>query len=94
MSINDLFSNVATRLAKVENQFVGYNSDSAGPAGEGMLELIEQLKLAPEIGYPLQGEIFNTVVRGARLTKFLSYVSCDKRRKSIAKFDPLANSRR
>lgn len=38
-------------------------------AGEGVCELIESFKEAPEIGYPLFGRYVNTVVRGARLKK-------------------------
>jgi len=70
LTLNELFDLVTTRIAAIENKFTGYTSDSAGTAGDGILELIESLKKTPEIGYPLQGEIFNTVVRGARLGKF------------------------
>lgn len=70
LTLSELFDLVTTRIAAIENKFTGYTSDSAGTAGDGILELIESLKKTPEIGYPLQGEIFNTVVRGARLGKF------------------------
>lgn len=39
-------------------------------AGAGIDLLIEQLKKAPDIGYPLYGKYINTIFRGARLSKF------------------------
>ena len=38
--------------------------------GTGLDILIEQLKQAPDIGYPLYGKYINTIFRGARLSKF------------------------
>ena len=70
LTLNELFDLVTTRIAAIENKFTGYSSDLAGSAGDGIHELIETLKKTPEIGFPLQGDIFNTVVRGARLGKF------------------------
>lgn len=70
LDLNDLFNLVTTRIAVVENKFTGFTSDLSGSAGDGIMELIEQFKKTPEVGYPLQGEIMNTVVRGARLGKF------------------------
>lgn len=70
LSLSDVFASVSSKIAELEGKFVGYSSGYAGPADEGIAELIESLKETPEIGYPLQGDIFNTVVRGARKTKF------------------------
>ena len=39
-------------------------------AGQGAELLLEQLKKAPELGYPLYGKYINTIFRGARLKKF------------------------
>jgi replicative DNA helicase len=44
--------------------------NSAAHLGDGILELIEQLKESPDIGVPLYGPLINTVTRGARLGKF------------------------
>lgn len=38
--------------------------------GEGLMELIESYKEAPEMGLPMYGDLMNTAVRGARLGKF------------------------
>ena len=69
-SLNDLFVQVGARVAKVESKFSGAGTGESGPAADGIAELIEQLKRSPEIGYPLQGNMWNTIVRGARLGKF------------------------
>lgn len=47
----------------------GYEGEAV-QAGDGIDDLIEQLKETPEVGIPLYGPIINTVTRGARLKKF------------------------
>ena len=42
---------------------------NGGLAANGLRELKEQWKQAPEIGIPMQGAIVNTIARGARLKK-------------------------
>ena len=39
-------------------------------AGEGAEELWNELQTTPDIGYPLYGNLINTITRGARLGKF------------------------
>lgn len=59
--------------AKIENIRFNYIDDSfqdAKQAGEGIFDLIEDLKQHPELGVPLYGPLVNTVTRGARLKKF------------------------
>lgn len=47
----------------------GYIEDTQ-QAGEGIFELIKDLKKNPEVGVPLYGPLINTITRGARLKKF------------------------
>lgn len=70
LSLSDLFIQIGARIAKVESRFSGVATGESGPASHNIAELVESLKRSPEIGVPLQGEIFNTIVRGARLGKF------------------------
>lgn len=44
--------------------------DNIIQAGEGANELWAELQTTPDIGYPLYGNLINTVTRGARLGKF------------------------
>lgn len=53
------------RLKAVENA-----TSESTQAGEGALQLIEDLRKTPEVGYPLYGPMINGIVRGARLKKF------------------------
>ena len=46
------------------------SGDDIIQAGEGADELWEELQTTPDIGYPLYGNLINTVTRGARLGKF------------------------
>jgi replicative DNA helicase len=39
-------------------------------AGDSIIELVENLQKNPEIGYPMFGNLFNSITRGARLRKF------------------------
>lgn len=58
---------------KIENIRLKYVDDVQGEAiqaGDGILDLIEDLKEHPEVGVPLFGPLINTVTRGARLKKF------------------------
>ena len=58
---------------KIENIRLKYVDDIQGEAiqaGDGILDLIEDLKEHPEVGVPLFGPLINTVTRGARLKKF------------------------
>ena len=46
------------------------SGDGIVQAGEGAEELWNELQTTPDIGYPLYGNLINTVTRGARLGKF------------------------
>ena len=70
MSIKDIFDIVLQDYAKLEADYVGKMSGSRGIISEGMRELKAQLEKTPEVGFPLQGEYLNTILRGARKTKF------------------------
>lgn len=69
MSVSDIFNHIQTKIQKIQYDFTIINANSQ-EAGTGLRELVEQLKVVPEIGYPLQGTIFNNISRGARRGKF------------------------
>lgn len=70
MSLKDIFDIVLQDYSKLEADYVGKMSGSRGIISEGMRELKSQLERTPEVGFPLQGEYLNTILRGARKTKF------------------------
>ena len=59
--------------AKIENinaKYIDNSEDNLIQAGSGALALLDRLRDNPEIGYPLYGDLINTIHRGARLKKF------------------------
>lgn len=66
MSINDIVNVLKGEVANLENKYSYNNLVEESYAADGVEELIEELKAAPDIGYQLQGDIFNTVCRGGR----------------------------
>lgn len=59
---------------KIEDVKLKYVDAASGDdiiqAGEGAEELWNELQITPDIGYPLYGNLINTITRGARLGKF------------------------
>ena len=70
IEISDIFDKIKKDILSVETKYEKGNAAEAAKASNNIEELIETLKLKPEVGAKLQGEIFNTVCRGARKTKF------------------------
>lgn len=65
----DIINHLKGEVAALEDKYSTNSEIEEVRAGEGVLELLHELEQKPEIGLPLQGDIFNTVVRGARLGK-------------------------
>lgn len=70
LSVSDIFSEIKKKLFGLEERYVTSSTSGSSKASDGLMSLKEQYKRTPEIGYPLQGEIYNTVVRGARKGKY------------------------
>ena len=70
ISVNDIFNEVKSKLFKLEDLYITSSTRGAVDAADGLKELKELYKEAPEIGSPLQGDILNTIIRGARKGKF------------------------
>lgn len=70
MSVQDIFNSIKADIAKTESKYANKLNTQTIKANEGVRNLINKLKTTPEIGINCQGEIFNTVVRGARQGKF------------------------
>ena len=58
------------RICDIRAKYVNDDYSESIQAGEGAMELLERLKVAPELGIPMYGPIINTILRGARLGKF------------------------
>lgn len=71
MSLMEIGSIVSDRIDKImEEASVASSSHHSAHASEGMREMKERLKLEPDFGAPLYGKMINTILRGARISKF------------------------
>lgn len=70
IKVSDIFDEIKKKLFSLADNYTIGDNGECGPAAEGLKELKNQLKKAPELGSPLQGKYFNTVVRGARKGKY------------------------
>lgn len=70
MKISDIFEEIKKKLFTLEDDYTIGSSNQSDYAAEGLRDLKAQLKASPELGSPLQGKYFNTVVRGARKGKY------------------------
>ncbi len=66
MTPRDIVNILKGEVAVLEDKYSTQTEIEEGYLADGLRELIENLKKKPEVGFPLQGEIFNTVTRGAR----------------------------
>lgn len=69
-TLEQLADIIDDKIMGIRSIYVDNASECGVQAGEGVDELLEELKENPEIGYPLYGPYINAVVRGARLKKF------------------------
>lgn len=69
-TLNDLADKIDDKIDKIKAEYLEQTEGEIYQAGEDIDELIESLKLHPEVGVPLYGPLINTVTRGARLKKF------------------------
>lgn len=70
MSIEDIFETFITKINDTQCDYICKNDNDEGLIVDGIENLLSEFKQTPEIGIPLQGDIYNTIVRGARLKKF------------------------
>lgn len=72
-SIDDIVKAVQAKVNKIEDDYVSRQYSTTQPAARGIRDLYYDLKASPEIGLPLEGDILNYIVRGARYGKMYLY---------------------
>ena len=72
-SVAEILNSVREEVADIEDTHVGKDSRTSQEASVGLEELYQSLKKTPEIGLPLDGDIINYAVRGAREGKMYIY---------------------
>lgn len=73
LEIHDIFDKVRKKLAVIEEKNISKSNIAAIDASFGLRDLITELKLNPEVGFPLDGDIYNYATKGARLGKMYVY---------------------
>lgn len=68
-SLEDILNRVESKYSEIRNEFLN-GGRAKGDPSEGIFELINELQESPDIGPMLEGEIFSTIVRGARAGKY------------------------
>lgn len=69
-SLEQIADVIDKKITDIKIKYADGAKDDYMLAGEGIMELIENLQKNPETGYPMFGPYINTVTRGARLKKF------------------------
>ena len=69
LEIEDIFKHYEGKLNFLQNKYQNLIEKSCISVGDGIEELYKELQTVPEVGLPLEGEIYNTITRGARLKK-------------------------
>lgn len=70
LEISDIIDDVKKRILKAERDFSQNEATETRSAFEGMENVLEDAREGNDIGLPLQGQIYNEIVAGARLGTF------------------------
>lgn len=70
LEVSDIFDSLRKSIVKVESSFTTEETNETRSAAAGLTSLLNKLKEEPEYGPSLQGQILDTVVKGARKGKY------------------------
>lgn len=70
MTLEDIFNIFIKDINDLQYDYICKDDSEEGFITTGISALFEELQQNPEIGIPLQGKIYNTIVRGARQKKY------------------------
>lgn len=70
LEVSDIFDTLRKGIIKIEGSFATQESNETRDASVGLTVLMAKLKEEPEYGPSIQGQIFDTVVKGARRGKY------------------------
>ena len=87
MDLSDIINYFEKKMIDIKAQYYDEEDQIGQHAGKNMQQLKDEFKESPEMGVPLNGDILNTIVRGARLKKIYmrsSYTGGGKTRLAVA----------
>ena len=68
-SLETIAEKIDNRIEEIKLQYVDNSDVETYQAGDGIMQLIQNLKDTPGVGIPMYGSLINTITRGARLKK-------------------------
>lgn len=68
-TLQDIIHSYMGTISDIESKFINKENFKFGKAADGVGNLIEKLKIRPEMGLSFQNRVLTTVTRGARKTK-------------------------
>lgn len=69
LTVNDILNTVERKIVSVKDEFYKSNDEQEQHIFNGLEQLINSYKISPEMGLPMNSNIFNTVCRGMRQKK-------------------------
>ncbi len=69
-TLEDIADLIDKRVMDIRLKYGENDFEVATQAGEGVVELLSQLKQSPDVGIPMYGKMINSITRGARLKRF------------------------
>ena len=69
-TVKDILNIFERNISSLEEKYKVNQENRSYTITDGLSQLIDRLNISPDVGSKLQGKIFNTVVRGARRSKY------------------------
>ena len=70
LTVLNIAEKIEHKIEAIKYNYARVADENSFQAGDGIDNLLEDLKKYPDVGVPLYGPLINTVTRGARLKKF------------------------
>ena len=69
LTLNEIANLIENKIESIRRLYIDNSIDDSKHIGQGIEDLIEELKRAPEAGPPMYGKKINSITRGMRLGK-------------------------
>lgn len=89
IEINEIFDRIRNRINRVEDENISKNMVKSQSVGENIDELMAEIRTGSQVGFPLDGHIFNYATMGARLKRLYLYSAPTGHGKALRNNDTL-----
>jgi len=70
LTLEEVAEKIENRILDIRSRYVDNSVDDGVLLSDGMADLIHSLERRPDVGYPMYGNLVNSITRGMRLGKF------------------------